>query len=66
MNSLMRWSLAALCRGEDIQIMREEDIDAVHPQPLQAELDRAQHAIMTVVIALLAVRRVEELAEPVR
>ena len=46
--------------GEDVDVMTIDDVDAVEPQPLERELERAHHAVVTVIEAFPTRRRLEE------
>ena len=50
--------------GENIDVMGEQDIDAVDPESLQRCLHRAHHAVMRIVIDLPPAGRFEKLADP--
>ena len=49
---------------EDVEIMGEEDVDPIQPEPLEGDFERAHDAVIGVVEDLLARRRLEELADP--
>ena len=54
--------LLALVRGE-IEIVAEEDVDAVDAEAFEGMLDGAHHAVIAVVVDLSPRRRVEEFAD---
>ena len=47
---------------EDIEIMGKEHVHTIHTQPLQAEFERPHHAIVAIVVDLVARGHVEPLA----